>query len=266
MLPAGDFHLAMCIGEQQGPSEILEQMCGCDLLIFEDLHHMSLRAVDGLVSVLEFRGTRRLPTVVTAQAGPRNLAKGTEGFPARLTSRLAAGLVIALEPWQPASRLLFLEEAAQRRQFAVAPVILSWLADNLPGSGRVLDGVMSQLEILARQNHGVLDLAQVKEHFHTQTDAHQPTIEQIAQQVSSYFRLQPEVLTSRSRFRSVMLPRQVSMYLARTLTKLSLDQIGDFFGGRDHTTVLYACRKVQGVMDTDPVLSGAVRQLQSQLV
>ena len=55
------------------------------------------------------------------------------------------------------------------------------------------------------------------------------------------------------------------MYLARTLTKLSLDQIGNFFGGRDHTTVLHACRKVERVLEEDPILSGAVRQLHAQL-
>jgi len=63
-----------------------------------------------------------------------------------------------------------------------------------------------------------------------------------------------------------MLPRQVSMYLARLLTRLSLDQIGDFFGGRDHTTVLHACRKVERVLEEDAVLSGAVQQLHAQLV
>ena len=106
----------MSAEEQETSTTFWIRPAASDLWVLEDLHHMSLRAVEPLVQVLEFRGSRRLPTVITAQAGPRQLAKGTEGFPARLTSRLAAGLVIALEPWQSASRLLFLEELAQRRQ------------------------------------------------------------------------------------------------------------------------------------------------------
>jgi chromosomal replication initiator protein len=265
VLPAGDFQPPMSAQEQEISNEVIDQARTSDLWVLEDLHHLSLRAVEPLVQVLEHRNVRRLPTVITAQAGPRHLAKGTEGFPARLTSRLAAGLVVALEPWQPASRLLFLEELAQRRQFAVAPGIFAWLAEKLPGSGRVLEGAMNHLEALARQNRGVLELQKVQDHFRTQTEAHQPTMERIAEQVSGYFRLEPDLLKSRSRYRNIMLPRQVSMYLARILTRLSLDQIGDFFGGRDHTTVLHACRKVERVLEEDPVLSGAVKQLHAQL-
>ena len=265
VVPGGDFQPPLSAEEQETSNEPMEQALASDLWILEDLHHMSLRGVEALVQVLEFRTNRRMPTVITAQVGPRHLTKGTEGFPTRLTSRLAGGLVVCLEPWQPASRLLFLEELAQRWQFAVAPGILPWLAENLPGSGRVLEGALLQLETVARHHRGLLELNKVKEIFETQTQAHQPTMERIAQQVSGYFRLDPGLLKSRSRFRNIMLPRQVSMYLARLLTRLSLDQIGDFFGGRDHTTVLHACRKVQRVLKEDPVLSGAVQQLHAQL-
>src|SRR5437763_712685 len=81
-----------------------------------------------------------------------------------------------------------------------------------------------------------------------------PTVERIASQVGGYFRVEPRQLQSRRRFRNVLLPRQVGMYLARQLTALSLDQIGAFFGGRDHSTVLHACRKVQIAMRKDAVL------------
>ena len=71
---------------------------------------------------------------------------------------------------------------------------------------------------------------------------------------------------SQQRGRRVLLPRQVGMYLARQLTGLSLEAIGAYFGGRDHSTVLHACRKVEQALGRDPVLSGAVRELQADLV
>ena len=124
---------------------------------------------------------------------------------------------------------------------------------------------MNQLETLSRQRRKPLDLPAVIEHFRDQAAANEPTVERIALQVSGYFQLDPNLLQSRSRFRNILLPRQVSMYLARQLTPLSLEQIGAFFGGRDHTTVLHACRKVERVLAEDPVLSGAVRQVHARL-
>jgi chromosomal replication initiator protein len=101
---------------------------------------------------------------------------------------------------------------------------------------------------------------------HFQEHARQkPTMQRIAQRVSGYFRVHVGTLQSRTRCRNVLLPRQVGMYLGRQLTELSLNAIGEFFGGRDHSTVLHACNKVEQELRSDPVLSGAVRQLEREL-
>src|SRR5262249_27789262 len=110
-----------------------------------------------------------------------------------------------------------------------------------------------------------LDVDTVAEHFRDQADAARPTVERIARRVGACFRVDVRQLQSRSRYRNVLLPRQVGMYLARQMTDLSLDQIGAYFGGRDHSTVLHACRKVEDALGRDAVLSGAVRQLQADL-
>jgi chromosomal replication initiator protein len=73
-------------------------------------------------------------------------------------------------------------------------------------------------------------------------------------------------LRSVHRTRNVVLPRQISMYLARQLTDLSLEEIGNYFGGRDHSTVLHACRKVERALHQGTMVSGAVRQLQKELM
>ncbi len=90
-------------------------------------------------------------------------------------------------------------------------------------------------------------------------------LESIAERVSRHFRVDARHLRSGRRSRSVLLPRQVGMYLARQLTGLSLEQIGAYFGGRDHSTVLHACRKVEQALASDLVLSGTVKQLHSDL-
>ena len=92
-----------------------------------------------------------------------------------------------------------------------------------------------------------------------------PTVKRITDHVSGYFLVEPKNLLSASRSRDVLLPRQVSMYLARQLTSLSLQKIGKFFGGRDHRTVQHACKKVEEAMKADAALSGAVRQMHAEL-
>ena len=91
------------------------------------------------------------------------------------------------------------------------------------------------------------------------------TVDRIVQGVCELFQTDSEDLQSHRRSRNVLLPRQVGMYLARRLTDLSLQQIGALFGGRDHSTVLHAVRKVEAALEHDPRLSGAVRQLQAEL-
>ena len=108
-------------------------------------------------------------------------------------------------------------------------------------------------------------LDEVADAFQEDAQAHAPTVERIAQRVGRYFQVAPRQMCSRRRSHEVMLPRQVGMYLARQLTGLSLEQIGAYFGGRDHSTVLHACRKVEQALTSDAHLCGAVRELRADL-
>jgi chromosomal replication initiator protein len=243
----------------------LDEARRCDLLILEDIHHLPPRAAEALVQLLDARAARRLPTLVTGRVGPRQLASRGRRLPARLTSRLAGGLVVALAPLQAPSRLLLLEEFAQRRQLALAPEILHWLAAHLTGGGRQLEGAVAQLDTLAKLQRQPLKLADIRPHFRVQVDALRPSVERIVERVGGHFHVTPAELMSRRRLRAILLPRQISMYLARQLTEMSFQQIGACFGGHDHSTVMHACRKVQKALGDDAVLCGAVRQLQAEL-
>jgi chromosomal replication initiator protein len=226
----------------------------------EDLQHLPADAEEALVQVFDYRLGRQAQMVFTSTAGPRQLGK----LSPRLVSRLGSGLLAGLEPYQAASRLVLLQDKAQHRQLAVSGDILTWLADHLNGGGRQLDGALLQLETLARL-HPCLDLATAVDYFRDQAYASRPTIDRITQQVGGYFRVQPGQLRSQRRTRQLSLPRQVGMYLTRQLTGLSLEQIGTYFGGRDHSTVLHACQKVEQVLACDATFSGAVRQLHAEL-
>jgi chromosomal replication initiator protein len=232
-----------------------------DLILVEDLQRLPPRAAEPLVQLLDRALARQQQLLLTAAVGPALLT----ALPARLTSRLAQGLVVELHPLTPASRLAFLGRLAERRELAVERPVLEWLAGHVAGSARQLDGALNRLAALARLHGRLPGRDAVAEHFRDDADARRPTVERIVQCVGSYFRVEPRQMQSRQRRRETLLPRQVGMYLARQLTGLSLQQIGAYFGGRDHSTVLHACRKVERALDSDLALSGAVRRLHADL-
>lgn len=234
----------------------------CDLLAVEDVQHLPARAADAFTALLDDRLARRRQILLTASVGPAAL----HHLPARLISRLGAGLVVGLLPFSPEGRLRFLTERCRHVGLNVAPDVLRWLADRLPGSGRQLEGAIARLQAITRTNGRVPDLAAVAEAFQPDADAVRPTVERIAERVSDYFRVTPRLIRSRGRSPRVLWPRQIGMYLARELTPLSLTQIGAYFGGRDHTTVLHACRKVEAALDGDANVAQTVRQLRADLV
>lgn len=232
-----------------------------DLLVVEDLQHLPTRFIPALIALID----ERRPMIVTALQGPIALKSRGILMPYRLRNRLASGLVVGIEPMQAASRRRLLTALAEQAKVSVDAEITDWLALQLTGGGRQLEGAIRQLKTLQRLQKKPLKLADIRAHFHEQVEAKTPTVKRIADHVSGYFQVDSKHLQSARRSRDVLLPRQVSMYLARQLTTLSLQNIGKFFGGRDHKTVQHACKKVEAVMKTDAVLSGAVRQIHAEL-
>jgi chromosomal replication initiator protein len=222
------------------------------------VQHLPGRAAEILVRIIDERLARGLQIACTATAGPAQLTH----LSARLTSRLAGGLVVGLTLLAQTSRLAFLQDRIERRQLPIGRDVLVWLAERLSGSCRQLEGAVARLETLVRLNDRLPDRRVVAEHFRVEVEAGRPTVERIAERVGRHFQVDPRVLQSRRRSRGALVPRQIAMALARRLTPLSLAQIGAYFGGRDHSTVLHACRKVESGRDV--ALSGALRQLHAE--
>jgi chromosomal replication initiator protein len=235
----------------------------CDLLILEDLQHLAAAAVGPLARLIDTLLARGRLLVFTANNGPQQLEHRHGRFSPRLANRLAGGMVVRLDPWQVKTRYRLLRQWTQHLQ--VEDNALGWLAQHLAGGGRQLLGAVRQLEALADNNAAPLPLALVVEHFAEQPPTGPLTVARIAERVSGYFQVELRQLQSRARTRELLTARQVSMYLVRQLTRLSLEQIGAYFGGRDHSTVLHACRKVEEALTSDAVLCGTVRELQADL-
>ena len=228
-------------------------------LLIDDLHRFPARADETLVTLVDRCLVGRIQLVVAADVGPALLPHASR----RLASRLGSGLVVGLAPLGPESRRAVLQQGAAQRSLALSEPALAFLVAHLPGSFRALEGALLRLETLGPQP----SLSAVESLFRPEATPLTPsqTLERIVARVCDYFQVPATDLCSARRSRQVILPRQVSMYLARQFTNLPLVAIGEQFGGRDHSTVLHACRKIEKELQSDANLSRAVRELAAGL-
>lgn len=236
----------------------------CDALALEDVQHLPDRHAGAVCDLLDRRTARRRATVVTAGAGPAGLTH----LPHRLTSRLAAGLVVQLDPLSAASRRAILAGAATAKGVRLTAEALDWLAERPAGGARVVLGLLQNLAQAARAFPGPLGRTEVEQVL---AGTGQPTlrahdVDTIVKRVAAAFGVSEAALLGPSRLRGVLRSRQVAMYLARELTGLSLPRLGAAFDGRDHTTVLHACRKIEDEIATDTELATRVREVRATLV
>lgn len=202
--------------------------------------------------------------VVSADRPPQTL----DGVEPRILARLAAGLVADIKPADLALRRAVLDrKLAEMPDIVVPEAVLELLATRISASLREVEGALNRLVAYAELTGVAIDLD-----FATETlgDAlrgaqKRVTIDEIQRAVSVYFDIKPIDLISARRARAVARPRQIAMYLAKRLTTRSLPEIGRKFGGRDHSTVIHAVRRIEELRSTDSEIDSAVRTLQRDL-
>lgn len=190
--------------------------------------------------------------------------KEVDGIEARLRSRFGWGLTVSIEPPDFETRVAILMNKAQERGVFLEEPVAYLIARRVRSHVRDLEGALNTLFANARFTGRSIteNFAQevLRELFHVHDRL--ITIENIQKAVAEYYKLRVSDLLSRRRPRNIARPRQVAMALCKELTEHSLPEIGDAFGGRDHTTVLHACRKIDELCDTD----GRIREDKAKLV
>lgn len=262
-LPAGEF-LEECESAWQRDTrvEFRQQLWRLDALLIDDIHLLASRpaALEEVYHAFNRLVADSRQIVLTSRFAPAEL----EDFPLPLRVRFQSGLVVGLD--SPRERLLrdIVEQKCQLTGLRPTRRAAKFLCNEIR-SVRDLEGVLHQLGEKVNGRPRRVSLGEIKETLERHS-AHQVTIGEIARAVSAYFQLDLGRVRSKSRQQSLVQARQVAMYLARELTTAPLTEIGGFFGGRDHTTVLYACRKVAAdIRANKPFLSKAVRELRCEL-
>ena len=238
---------------------------GCDLLLIDDLQFIAGKDAtqeEFFHTLNEVMGAGKR-VVITADRCPQAL----DGVEPRIVSRLGGGLVADIKAPELALRRAILDAKCAGLSVTVPAEVRELLATRIHANIRELEGALNRVAAYAQLTGDAIDLDfTVATLGDTLRGAQRRvTIDEIQKRVGEHFDLKPLDMVSARRARAVARPRQIAMYLAKRLTTRSLPEIGRKFGGRDHSTVIHAVKRIEELRDSDREVDAAVRVLLSEL-
>ncbi|NLX04475.1 MAG: chromosomal replication initiator protein DnaA [Phycisphaerae bacterium] len=196
--------------------------------------------------------------ILSSDRPPNEIETLTE----RLISRFSWGLVAGIDRPCYETRMAIIRKKARIKGVAIPEEVVSFLARSIESNTRELEGAITKLQGLAMLGDGRISMDMAQQVIPGRRNgAKELAIEQIVEAVTSHFNVKVTELQSKRRNKTLALPRQVCMFLARQLTRRSLEEIGGYFGGRDHSTVLHATKTIRKQIDDDPSLRATVEDI-----
>lgn len=237
----------------------------CDVLLIDDIQFIAGkdRTQDEFFHTFNSLYDSHRQIVVTADKYPKEIPELEE----RLRTRFQWGLIADIQQPELETRVAILKKKADAERIPLPDEVALYLASNIKSNVRELEGSLIRLAALAslQDNEISVEFArQTLKTFLSQTAANL-TIESIQKDVAAYFGIKVADLKSAKRHKAVARPRQIAMFLSRKLTSSSFPEIGHRFGGKDHSTVICACRKIEGLVERDLSVRTAVEALERQL-
>lgn len=238
-----------------------------DLLIVDDIHDLSKRGPSQEEFFHTFNSLYQAgrQIVLSSDAAPSEIPDLEE----RLTSRFNCGLVANIERPCYETRVAIVRSKAQMRNIELPDDCAAYIASRLDSNIRELEGAITKLQGLSLLEQSPISMELCKKaigEHESSTPGSPTTIQDILNTISNYYGLRITDLLSKRRHKSIALPRQIGMYLARKHTRFSLGEIGGYFGGRDHTTVMHAIRSIDSRRTGDRHLDDEVRRLEELII
>lgn len=237
-----------------------------DLLLIDDIQFFAgkNRTQEEFFYAFEAMVAQRKQIIITSDTYPKELAN----IDSRLISRFDSGLTVAIEPPELEMRVAILLRKAETEGITMPEEVAFFIAKHLRSNVRELEGALRKVSAYARF-HGreVLTVEVCKDALKDLLSVSngQITVENIQKTVADFYKIKVADMYSKRRPANIAMPRQVAMYLAKELTQKSLPEIGDLFGGRDHTTVLHAVRKISDARTKQAELNHALHVLEQTL-
>ena len=258
------FHEAVQDGEM---NSFRNRFRNYDLLVIDDIHDLSNRGPSQEEFFHTFNTLYQAgrQIVISSDAPPNEIPDLEE----RLTSRFSCGLVANIERPCYETRVAIVRSKARMRSLDLPEDVAGYIAARFDTNIREIEGAITKIQTMAMIDNQTINLTLAKQAVgnRIQGDATtKMTIQDILDTVSGYYGLKLTELLSKRRHKSVALPRQIGMYLARKHTRFSLGEIGGYFGGRDHTTVMHAVKTINGKRSDDTRLDQDIFHIESVLL
>jgi chromosomal replication initiator protein len=249
---AEDYYSAVVRAFQQKSFDVFKLTYrSLDILLIDDIQFFNNKARTQEEFFYAFNALveAKKQIVITCDTYPKDI----QGLEERLISRFDWGLTVQIEPPELEMRVAILKKKAESETIELGEDVAFLIAKNLRSNVRELEGALKKVLAFARFHCREITLDLAKEALKDIIGAHnrQITLEVIQKTVADYYKIKVADMYSQKRTRAIARPRQVAMWLARDLTPHSLPEIGDAFGGRDHTTVLHACRTILDLRGKD---------------
>ncbi len=245
--------------------ELKAKYHGLDLLLIDDVQFFAgkERTQEEFFNTFEALLSKRAHIIMTSDTYPKGLVDIDE----RLTSRFDAGLTVAIEPPELEMRVAILMRKAHAEATEMPEDVAFFIAKNVRANVRELEGALRKVLAYSRFSHKDINIGLAREALKDllSIQNRQIGVENIQKTVADFYKIKVADMYSKKRPASIARPRQIAMYLAKDMTKKSLPEIGELFGGRDHTTVLHAVRKIGAERTVNPELNQQLHVLEQTL-
>ena len=236
-----------------------------DLLLIDDVQFFAgkERTQEEFFNAFEALLAKRAHIIMTSDTYPKGLVDIDE----RLTSRFDAGLTVAIEPPELEMRVAILMRKADAENTVMPEDVAFFVAKNVRANVRELEGALRKILAYSRFSHKEINIGLAREALKDllSIQNRQVGVENIQKTVADFYKIKVADMYSKKRPASIARPRQIAMYLAKEMTQKSLPEIGELFGGRDHTTVLHGVRKIAGERQKNTELNQQLHVLEQTL-
>lgn len=259
---AEDYFSDMVRAFQQNSRDAFKQYYrSLDLLLIDDIQFFNRkdRTQEEFFYAFNALIEAKKQIIITSDTYPKDV----QGLEERLISRFDWGLTVAIEPPELEMRIAILKKKAEAENIHISDEVCFLVAKNLRSNVRELEGALNRVIAYAGFHGKDIGIDVAKEALRDIISAtnRQVSLDQIQKTVADFYKIKITDMYSKKRSRAIARPRQVAMWLAREITAHSLPEIGEVFGGRDHTTVIHACRTIAGLRGNDPKLNNELHVL-----
>jgi len=232
-----------------------------DVLLIDDIHFIAGKesTQEEFFHTFNALHDNRKQIIITSDRPPREIANLEE----RLSSRFAWGLITDIQPPDFETRVAILKKKMENEPIEVPNDVVYFIAEQVKTNIRELEGALIRVAAysLIEEKPMSLEMAKIVLRDMVKEVTRKISVDKIQKTVADFYKISLAELRAKRRNKNIVLPRQVAMYLSRELTGMSLPEIGNAFGGKDHTTVLHSCKKIEQDLVNDDSMQNIVQQL-----